>query len=132
MIVHYPYKVLEKVLKISDGIARITHYGKITSGQVVCIIPVIPEGKSRAIVFGIVFNLLHDYADIMILNDESSVQSGDLVEISYKDNLSIDIGELSLGSVIDPLGNILIDNKIWEEKNITKLTPKYYYPAMGT
>jgi F-type H+-transporting ATPase subunit alpha len=89
-----------KVIEIGDGIARISGLGDVMASEML---------KFPGDVFGVALNLEEDQIGAMILGEYKGIKEGDEV-ISTGKILSVPVGEMMIGRVVNPLGEA-IDGK---------------------
>jgi len=85
------------VLEVGDGIARVYGLSGVMAGEMV----EFPSG-----VQGLAFNLEENSVGVIILGDYLTISEGDEVRATGQ-LLSVPVGEVVLGRVLDPLGNPL-------------------------
>ncbi|HIA19152.1 MAG TPA: F0F1 ATP synthase subunit alpha [Planctomycetaceae bacterium] len=85
------------VLEVGDGIARVYGLSGVMAGEMV----EFPSG-----VQGLAFNLEENSVGVIILGDYLTINEGDEVRATGQ-LLSVPVGEVVLGRVLDPLGNPL-------------------------
>ncbi|MFP6672668.1 MAG: F0F1 ATP synthase subunit alpha, partial [Pirellulaceae bacterium] len=85
------------VLEVGDGMARVYGLSGVMAGEMV----EFPSG-----VQGLAFNLEENSVGIIILGDYLTINEGDEVRATGQ-LLSVPVGEVVLGRVLDPLGNPL-------------------------
>ncbi|MDR8391125.1 F0F1 ATP synthase subunit alpha [Aliifodinibius sp. S!AR15-10] len=89
------------VLEVGDGIARVYGLSKVQAGELV----ELPDSKDEdgEPLRGMVLNLEEDNVGIVLFGATSAVEEGDTVKRT-RDIASINVGDGTLGRVIDPLG----------------------------
>lgn len=112
-----PNKVLTeaRVQKIGDGIAIISGFDTIKSGEMVDFV----ESELK----GMVLNLNKDNVSVVLFGNERLVKEGDVVRRTRK-LLSINVGKNLLGRVIDVLGNPIDGREPLTETTSTNMETK--------
>ncbi len=93
----YDVSAAGEVVYAGDGIIKIKGMGGVKYGELL-----VANGGARAIAL----NLEEDYVGAIILDDEESVITGDIIK-STGTIVAVPVGPQLLGRVIDPLGNPL-------------------------
>jgi F0F1-type ATP synthase alpha subunit len=92
---HTPLRYTGKVISIGDGIATVFGLGNVRAGELVRFLP--------SNIQGLALNLEKTIVKVVVFGNDRNILQGDFVERTNS-IVSVPVGELVLGRVVDALG----------------------------